>query len=191
MRQNIGRLTDAQLFINHGIQRIREEVITTENGIDTIHIDRIDRAFPLNFVIFELLNSTYSFKGDVSDALVRALEQNSGTGKRFYSKSHVAYIDRGRIMVTLIPADDPARCRSRRAPCAATAANRCSYFEMRHRRYPGLRRTRTHAQVDADKLKYPLTACRWQEGDWFIPYGMSGRKKVSDYLIDHKVPLPE
>ena len=68
MRQNIGRLTDAQLFINHGIQRIREEVITTENGIDTIHIDRIDRAFPLNFVIFELLNSTYSFKGDVSDA---------------------------------------------------------------------------------------------------------------------------
>ena len=32
MRQNIGRLTDAQLFINHGIQRIREEVITTENG---------------------------------------------------------------------------------------------------------------------------------------------------------------
>ena len=109
MRQNIGRLTDAQLFINHGIQRIREEVITTENGIDTIHIDRIDRAFPLNFVIFELLNSTYSFKGDVSDALVRALEQNSGTGKRFYSKSHVAYIDRGRIMVTPIPADDPCQ----------------------------------------------------------------------------------
>ena len=47
------------------------------------------------------------------------------------------------------------------------------------------------AQVDADKLKYPLTVRRWQEGDWFIPYGMSGRKKVSDYLIDHKVPLPE
>ena len=128
MRQNIGRLTDAQLFINHGIQRIREEVITTENGIDTIHIDRIDRAFPLNFVIFELLNSTYSFKGDVSDALVRALEQNSGTGKRFYSKSHVAYIDRGRIMVTPIPADDPCQvqrseerrvgkeCRSRWSP---------------------------------------------------------------------------
>ena len=49
----------------------------------------------------------------------------------------------------------------------------------------------TTAQVDADKLKYPLTVRRWQEGDWCIPYGMSGRKKVSDYLIDHKVPLPE
>ena len=45
--------------------------------------------------------------------------------------------------------------------------------------------------MDADRLTDPLTVRRWQEGDWFIPYGMSGRKKVSDYLIDHKVPLPE
>ena len=192
MRQNIGRLTDAQLFINHGIQRIREEVITTENGIDTIHIDRIDRAFPLNFVIFELLNSTYSFKGDVSDALVRALEQNSGTGKRFYSKSHVAYIDRGRIMVTPIPADDPCQVQVEAGAPRCYCGNSVLYFELRDiDDIQGFGVPEHIAQVDADKLKYPLTVRRWQEGDWFIPYGMSGRKKVSDYLIDHKVPLPE
>ena len=192
MRQNIGRLTDAQLFINHGIQRIREEVITTENGIDTIHIDRIDRAFPLNFVIFELLNSTYSFKGDVSDALVRALEQNSGTGKRFYSKSHVAYIDRGRIMVTPIPADDPCQVQVEAGAPRCYSGNSVLYFELRDiDDIQGFGVPEHIAQVDADKLKYPLTVRRWQEGDWFIPYGMSGRKKVSDYLIDHKVPLLE
>lgn len=192
MRQNIGRLTDAQLFINHGIQRIREEVITTENGIDTIHIDRIDRAFPLNFVIFELLNSTYSFKGDVSDALVRALEQNSGTGKRFYSKSHLAYIDRGRIMVTPIPADDPCQVQVEAGAPRCYCGNSVLYFELRDiDDIQGFGVPEHIAQVDADKLKYPLTVRRWQEGDWFIPYGMSGRKKVSDYLIDHKVPLPE
>ena len=32
---------------------------------------------------------------------------------------------------------------------------------------------------------------RWQEGDFFIPYGMTGRKKVSDYLTDHKVSAAE
>lgn len=192
MRKNLGRLTDAQLFINHGIQRIREEVITTENGIDTIHIDRIDRAFPLNFVIFELLNSTYSFKGDVSDALVRALEQNSGTGKRFYSKSHVAYIDRGRIMVTPIPADDPCQVQVEAGAPRCYCGNSVLYFELRDiDDIQGFGVPEHIAQVDADKLKYPLTVRRWQEGDWFIPYGMSGRKKVSDYLIDHKVPLPE
>ena len=31
----------------------------------------------------------------------------------------------------------------------------------------------------------------WHEGDWFVPLGMSGRKKVSDFLIDAQVPLFE
>ena len=47
------------------------------------------------------------------------------------------------------------------------------------------------ALLDADKLKFPLRVRRWQEGDWFIPFGMSGRKKLSDYLIDKKVSLAE
>ena len=46
------------------------------------------------------------------------------------------------------------------------------------------------AYLDADKLKWPLTLRRWQEGDWFIPFGMTGKKKVSDYLIDRKLSLP-
>ena len=45
--------------------------------------------------------------------------------------------------------------------------------------------------MDADKLKFPLKLRRWQEGAWFIPFGMSGRKKLSDYLIDKKVSLAE
>ena len=47
------------------------------------------------------------------------------------------------------------------------------------------------ALLDADKLKFPLRVRRWQEGDWFVPFGMSGRKKLSDYLIDKKVSMAE
>lgn len=47
------------------------------------------------------------------------------------------------------------------------------------------------ALIDADKLEYPLTLRRWTEGDSFIPIGMTGHKKVSDYLIDAKVSMPE
>ena len=47
------------------------------------------------------------------------------------------------------------------------------------------------AYLDADKLKWPLTLRRWQEGDWFIPFGMTGKKKVSDFLIDEKVSIME
>ena len=47
------------------------------------------------------------------------------------------------------------------------------------------------ALLDVDKLKFPLRVRRWQEGDWFVPFGMSGRKKLSDYLIDKKVSMAE
>ncbi|UPL49886.1 tRNA lysidine(34) synthetase TilS [Hymenobacter sublimis] len=45
------------------------------------------------------------------------------------------------------------------------------------------------AALDADALKFPLTVRAWQEGDWFMPIGMKGKKKLSDFLIDQKVPL--
>ena len=47
------------------------------------------------------------------------------------------------------------------------------------------------AQVDADKLQFPLTLRRWRDGDWFVPFGMTGRKKVSDFLVDAKVSVAE
>ena len=48
------------------------------------------------------------------------------------------------------------------------------------------RETNIHA-VDAGKLTFPLTVRKWQPGDSFHPFGMKGRKKVSDFLIDRKV----
>lgn len=43
--------------------------------------------------------------------------------------------------------------------------------------------------LDAGQLKYPLTLRKWQPGDKFIPFGMKGRKKVSDFLTSLKMPL--
>ena len=41
--------------------------------------------------------------------------------------------------------------------------------------------------LNFDKLKFPLLIRKWQEGDSFIPLGMRGRKKVSDFLTDEKL----
>ena len=45
------------------------------------------------------------------------------------------------------------------------------------------------ACLDKDKLKGPLTIRKWEQGDYFIPFGMKGRKKISDYLTDNKYSL--
>lgn len=38
--------------------------------------------------------------------------------------------------------------------------------------------------VDASKLRGALSLRQVQEGDWFVPFGMNGRKLVSDFLTD-------
>ena len=42
-------------------------------------------------------------------------------------------------------------------------------------------------QVDADLIKLPLSIRTWEKGDWFIPLGMQGKKKISDFYIQQKV----
>ena len=54
-----------------------------------------------------------------------------------------------------------------------------------------LRQPENVALLDADKLTYPLTVRRWNEGDAFVPFGMDSRKKISDFLINNKVSLPD
>lgn len=38
--------------------------------------------------------------------------------------------------------------------------------------------------LDADKLRFPFVLRRWRKGDWFIPFGMRGKKKISDLFTD-------
>ena len=42
------------------------------------------------------------------------------------------------------------------------------------------------AQLDFDKLKFPLTLRRWRHGDRFHPFGMKGSKLLSDFFVDQK-----
>lgn len=47
------------------------------------------------------------------------------------------------------------------------------------------------ACLDANKVVLPLDIRKWEKGDKFVPFGMKGQKKVSDYLTDKKFSLFE
>ena len=191
MRRNIERLTDTQLFIEAAVAHMREDVVTQADGIATIHVERIEAAYPRNFAVYELLSSQYGFKGDVCDALCRALSE-AATGRRFYAREYVATVDRGRILVERIAPGDACEVTVEQGAQRSYCGNMVLYFEACD--IDDIRAYDVPEQVallDADLLRYPLRLRRWREGDTFIPFGMEGRKKVSDYLIDRKVSLPE
>jgi tRNA(Ile)-lysidine synthase len=57
---------------------------------------------------------------------------------------------------------------------------------------PAARENRAIEYVDADKIvPQALTLRTWREGDAFVPLGMNGTKKLSDFFVDEKVPLHE
>ena len=47
------------------------------------------------------------------------------------------------------------------------------------------------ACFDADKLDGTISYRKWRTGDTFIPFGMKGKKKVSDYLTDRKFSISQ
>ena len=191
MSRNIDRLTETQRFVDAAVARIRRSAVESRDGADILFADRIDPSFPRNFVIYELLASAYGFRGEVCDSLCRALDAGA-TGRRFYSKDYVARIDRGNVVVAPIAPDDPCEveiARDSRRACCGSAVLEIEYVDIARIENYGV--PPHTAQIDADRLQFPLVLRRWREGDRFIPFGMAGSKKVSDLLTDMKVPAFE
>ena len=191
MNQNVARLTATQQFIDSAIDNIFERAARIDGDVCTIEVDKIVDVRTRSFVIYEILSSRFGFKGDVVDTLCKALD-NESTGRRFYSRSHVAYIDRGNIVVARIEEQDPCEIMVNKGQQRAYCGNSVLYFEVCDvDSLPTYNVADNIALLDAEKVTYPLTLRRWSDGDSFTPYGMNGSKKVSDYLIDRKVSMAE
>ncbi|MFI3248072.1 MAG: tRNA lysidine(34) synthetase TilS [Rikenellaceae bacterium] len=191
MRGNLERLTQAQIFINSCIEHIAKQVIEQEDGIYTLHVDRIDDNMPCEFVIYELMSTNFGFKGDVIDSIIKA-HKSSCSGKRFYSKDFVAYIDRGCILITQIEQCDSCQIEVVQGAGRVYCGNSVLYLEnIVIDLIESFDLGNNIALLDCDKLQFPLILRRWVEGDSFVPLGMSGHKKISDFLIDEKVSQPE
>ena len=191
MRGNLYRLNNAQQFIDAAIDNIRESAVHSENGIDTINVSAISEIYPRDFVIYELLNSTYGFKGDVVEELNKALKKGV-TDRRFYARDYVAYLDRGNILVTKIEEEDDCEVLVEADDMRSYCGNSVLYYE--HTDIDNVNEYQLPSDIallDEAKLQYPLRLRRWREGDTFVPFGMAGHKKVGDYLTNQKVSIVE
>ena len=193
MRSNIEHLTGARQFLSQAVARMAGEVVEYGvDGCDILCAARIEDTASRRFVIYELLSDGYGFKGDTVTALCRALEAGE-TGKRFYSREYVAVVERDeKIAVSRIGEDDDCTVTVAEGTARCYCGNSALAFErmdIGQIREFGV--SADAAQIDADKLQWPLTLRRWREGDRFVPFGMTGSKKVGDFLTDCKASTAE
>ncbi|MEQ1585795.1 MAG: tRNA lysidine(34) synthetase TilS [Cyclobacteriaceae bacterium] len=118
--------------------------------------------------------------------ILRALHGQSG--KQFLTTTHKLVVDRDFLVITPgkdIPEDVVIEPKQERAVLGSYEMRIRTTHDLNPSADPGI------ALLDADKLKFPLIWRKWKAGDYFFPFGMAHRKKISDFLVDSKISLGE
>lgn len=191
MRANVERLTAAQRFIDASMEMVSSQIVSDQGCSMIIEPSKLNHNIPLDFVLYEIM-SRKGFRGDVIDGVFNALSTETSTGRRFYSKDYVAYIDRGNVIITKIPDEDTCSIEVTKEAKRVHCGGHVITFE--HIDIDDLDTFNVPANValvDEQLLDYPLVLRRWDDGDFFLPFGMTGHKKISDTLVDLKVSMPD
>jgi len=184
--QNMQRFADTEAAVEQLVQRYRATMITETAAGRTIQIDAVQELHPQKFLLFEILKP-WGFTEPVVNDLLASL--NSQTGGSFYSPTHRLTIDRNALLITAMATKNETEVHIQ----ASDTVVHYNDYEIRIDSKDELEFERNPAKafVDQELLQFPLTLRSWKLGDKFMPLGMKGYKKISDFFIDQKVPLPQ
>ena len=180
------RVRQAEALVAERVADLAATSLHVEPTVTTLAVAALQHSPATALLIGELLRP-YGFDYALARTVAAALGGLSGT--RFESATHRLVLDRGQLVITpkdlrpfgsfeLTPDTTELKLpggrvvRVRRVPAAGYAVPR----------KPNV------AALDAAKLSFPLTLRAWLPGDWLVPLGMHGKQKVSDLLVNLKVP---
>jgi tRNA(Ile)-lysidine synthase len=192
LNDSISHLRDVESIYNSHIAGITADLVQhTPEGI-LISIDWVYEYEPHDTYLYELLKP-YGFTFAVVKEIVHSLD--TFAGKVFYSPTHRLLRDRENFIIQ--PLVDLKAESSfseiytiKRESTQMENPIPLSIYETLA--IDGLPMgIASIACVDADKLVFPLQLRKWEKGDWFMPLGLKGKKKLSDFFTDQKLSLAE
>ena len=179
-----GHLTDVEAIYRNAIDSHRAHLIDADGRIS---IDALLRTPAPHAMLFELL-TPYGFTPSQCADIARALSGESG--RSFVAPGGRWHLLKDRLHLILYPADEvSADTFTLTLGNELTAPIRLSLEERIVDEAFTISSSPHVATFDADRIALPLTLRRWRAGDSFVPFGMTGRKKLSDYFSDHKFSL--
>jgi tRNA(Ile)-lysidine synthase len=186
IKQTSEKVTAAEKIFEDYIERLKKEVLSSEDKIHFFNLEKFRKEAQSVPVLFELLKD-YGFNYSVTKEIFFSLE--STPGKRFESPAFILVKDRNQLVITLKDLSEFMSLSIDESISEISASDLKIRFKTLSAENFKISSSKNVACLDLHKLKFPLQLRKWKEGDWFCPLGMNKKKKLSDFLIDQKVPL--
>ncbi|MEG1574823.1 MAG: tRNA lysidine(34) synthetase TilS [Bacteroidales bacterium] len=178
LERTAANLRDAELLYREALKEAINRIVTYDIGKVYISVKSLISEPASRSVLYEIIKQ-YGFMPAQLDPIIAVLNKTSGL--RFFSATHRIVKDRETLIISpLLDEDDTILHQAEDVLNIEYIDNEGDYE---------LGKDRTTVYFDADKLKTPLYIRHWHNGDRFIPFGMSGSQKLSDYFNNHKFTL--
>lgn len=190
MFENIDKIYQAEQVMNQYIEIKKNELIQTDKNGIFININKLKELSPIKIFLYHILNQ-FGFNNETIDNIIPIMDTTSG--KQFFSSTHRLIKDREQLIITknsIIPNEIDEILIYEDTNSIKTPV--CIDFRItKENEILKINTDRKWAYLDFDKLKFPLVLRKWRKGDYFIPFGMKGKKKISDFFVDQKLSLVE
>ena len=206
--ENIKHFEESYQFIQRIVSERRKELFRVEGKY--VYIQRADLSENLSdsYFLFELFKP-FGFQKSILEEMIAVWDKPMG--QVFESSDYELLMDRDQLIIRkrsglkkeqklLILEDNVSKHLSAGESVSFPFLD--SYLTLGRLRDLGVedpksskQNTNTNTnengkseiQIDADLLQFPLKLRFKEQGDYFIPLGMTGRKKLSDFFIQEKV----
>lgn len=179
------KIKEVELFLKYNLDKLRNEIVDLQNDNSIVNVKSLMNIPGYKYILFQILKP---FGFTYSQAIAIANNFEGLSGKLFYSRSHVVNVDRGKLIVS-------SSEKKRTNEIIEEDQNKYNFGDLSisTNSFPKKEYTIEHNNnilaIDKSKLLFPLEIRHWEKGDVFQPLGMDGKKKLSDFMIDAKIPV--
>ncbi len=141
--------------------------------------------YPTQAIYYVIKQFGFNYKQCID--IWNAIEQ---PGKIFNSHSHTLNVDRKEIIISDSNPHIEMKLINEKDSKAVIGKTEFSFESLYNLSTLEIKATdKNTAYLDKEKLAFPLQIKPVSEGDLFVPLGMTGKKKISDFMIDEKIPV--
>jgi tRNA(Ile)-lysidine synthase len=183
---NVERISAGISLARKALHDIRSNLMTEEENRIAIDRKKLTVHEHPPVILWEMIK-THGFNYEQCKLIVK----DHQPGKRFFSGNYRLTVDRDFFLLEKMEFPHFDSIMVQADQLFVSNGGKKLVFHYENIRNFKLKKDRQIAQLDADKVKFPLLWRPWKAGDILMPLGMKNEKKVSDLLIDAKVSLSD